>query len=328
MAACSASPLIPDDDGVVTLSFLLLPDYGMVSLMSAIEPLRIANRLAGRALYRWQCLSEDGQAVVASNGMVLQDHLPLCSSPAPRNLFVNASFHPERHSAPDMLNWLRLLRRRGSLLGALDTGCYPLARAGLLKGYQVTMHWEAAPAFQALYPDVPVSPELYEIDRGLITCAGGAAATDLMLHLIGQHAGPDLCARICDQTIRSAARPPSERQCQSLAQRHRIHHPRLRRVLDLMEQHLDMPLAPETLAQRAHISLRQLERLCQRYLNASPSQYYLGLRLERARQLLRESDLSIASVASACGFSTASHFCHCYRRRFGLTPGAQRREAA
>lgn len=206
MINCSDTRFIPDDDGIITVSFLLLPDYAMVSLLSAIEPLRMANQLSGRPLYRWQCLSEEGVPVYASNGMALQTHLDLHEVPAPRNLIVNASFHPEQHDNPATLAWLRRLRQQRSLLGALDTGCYLLARAGLLQGRRVTLHWEAAPVFQQLYPQVQVTTSLYEVDRHLISCAGGTAATDLMLHLIEKTAGASLCARICDRQIRSGIR--------------------------------------------------------------------------------------------------------------------------
>ncbi|WP_116473936.1 GlxA family transcriptional regulator [Zobellella maritima] len=323
------SPILhPDDDGVITVSFLLLPEYAMVSLLSAIEPLRIANRLAGRPLYRWQCLSEQGQPVMASNQMALQQHLDMYAVDPPRNLFVNASFHPERHRSLAFVDWLRRLNRRGSLLGALDTGCYLLARAGLLKGQRVTLHWEAAPAFQETYPDILISPELFEIGRNRITCAGGTAATDMMLHLIQQHAGTALALQICDQCIKNGIRPPSDRQRIGLPRRLNIHHPRLIRVLSLMEQHIEIPLTPAELANSAFISLRQLERLCQRFLDASPSAYYLKLRLERARQLLQETDLSVCEVGTACGFGSASGFCRSYRRHFNMTPGEQRRRSA
>ncbi|UTW10942.1 GlxA family transcriptional regulator [Marinobacterium rhizophilum] len=322
--APAASILHPDDDGTITVSFLLLPEYAMVSLLSAIEPLRIANRLAGRELYRWQCLSENGQAVTASNQMALQQHLDM-RTVEPRNLFVNASFHPERHRSPALIDWLRRLHRRNSLLGALDTGCHLLARAGLLKGHRVTLHWEAIPAFQETYPDILISPELFEIGRNRITCAGGNAATDLMLHLIQQHAGTALALQICDQCLKNGMRPASDSQRIGLPRQFNIHHPRLIRVLTLMEQQLETPLTPAQLARSAHISLRQLERLCQQFLGVSPSAYYLKLRLERARQLLCESDLGIAEVGIACGFVTASHFCRSYRRHFDMTPGEQRR---
>lgn len=320
--------LKPDADGVITLSFLLLPEYAMVSLMSAIEPLRVANRLAGRELYRWQCLSEDGQPVLASNQMALQPHLSIHQIERPLNLFVNSSFHPERYLTPSTLEWLRKISRQGTVMGALDTGCYLLAKAGLLKSRCVTMHWEAMPAFKEQHPSVKLSHELYEIDGNRVTCAGGTAATDMVLHLIQLHSGAELALEVCEQFIKTGIRQKTDKQRISLAQRLNVHNPRLLKVLTLMEQHIDTPLSTGQLADQAFISLRQLERLFRRFLGNSPSHYYLQMRLDRARQLLSESDLCVSEVAAACGFCSASHFSRSYRRQFGIPPKAQRQISA
>lgn len=320
--------LIADDDGGITLSFLLLPEYAMVSLLSAIEPLRVANRLAGKQLYRWQCLSEDGHAVVASNQMALQPHENIHTVALPRNLFVNSSFHPERYVNPATIEWLHKLHRQGSILGALDTGCYLLAKAQLLKGHRITMHWEAVPVFRENNPWQEISHELFEIDGKRITCAGGTAATDMILHLIQLQSGAHLALEVCEQFIKSGIRQKSDKQRISLAHRLNIHHPRLLKVLTLMDQHIETPMTPGELAESAFISLRQLERLFNRFLDCTPSQYYLKLRLSRARQLLCESGLNVTDVATASGFRSAPHFCRTYRRHFGTTPKSQRQPIA
>jgi len=320
------SLLQADDDGVITLSFLLLPEYAMMSLLSAIEPLRVANRLAGREIYRWQCLSEDGEPVYASNQMALQTHQNIHQVDPPRNIFVNSSFHPQRYVNEATVKWLRRLNRMGSTIGALDTGCHLLAHANLLKGYRITMHWEAVPVFQEQYPEQKISSELFEIDAKRITCAGGTAATDMVLHLIQSHCGVDLALQVCDQFIRQGIRKKSDKQRLALAHRLNIHNPRLLKVVALMEQHIAAPIKLSQLAERGHISLRQLERLFKLCLDCAPSQYYLRLRLNRAQQLLAESDLQISEIGLASGFNSTAHFCRSYRRHFGITANMQRQQ--
>ena len=315
-----------DDDGVICLSFLLLPEYAMMTLLCAIEPLRVANRMAGREVYRWQCLSEDGEPVYASNQMALQTHQNIHQVAAPRNIFVNSSFHPERYVTPATVKWLRQLSRQGSTIGALDTGCHLLAQAGLLKGYRITMHWEAVPVFQEQYPAQLISSELFEIDAKRITCAGGTAATDLVLHLIQSHCGVDLALQVCDQFIRQGIRKKSDKQRLALAHRLNLHNPRLLKVISLMEQYIAAPIKLSELAQRAHISLRQLERLFKLSLDCAPSKYYLNLRLNRAQQLLGESELQVSEIAMASGFNSTAHFCRSYRRQFGITAKMQRQQ--
>ncbi|MDD1794870.1 GlxA family transcriptional regulator [Enterovibrio sp. ZSDZ42] len=317
-------PLIADDDGVFTLSFLLLPEYAMVSLLSAIEPLRIANRLAGKTLFRWQCFSEDGEPVLASNGLALQDSLSIHASEKPRNLFVNASFHPEKHASETSIKWLRELHRLGFMIGALDTGCYLLAKAKLLEGYPITLHWEAKPCFQERYPELEISDELFEIQGKRVTCAGGTAATDMMLYLIDAYFEPELAILVCEQLIKSAARNQTDHQRASQAEKLKLHHPKMVKALALMAANIETPLATSDLADHLAISVRHLERLFLQYLACSPSAYYVQMRVEHARYLLSDSGLSIADIALACGFSSTAHFSRRYRALYGTTASQYR----
>lgn len=320
-----ASTLKADADDVITLSFLLLPEYAMISLLSAIEPLRIANRLAGKELYRWQCFSKDGQPVVASNLMMLQNHLSIDEPTLPKNLIVNASFHPEKYCDDEaIIKWLRKLQRNDCIIGALDTGCFMLAKAGLLAHKCITMHWEAIPIFKEQYQRQNISTELFVIDKHLMTCAGGTAASDMVLYLIGQDHGQALVLNICDQFIKKNIRQHSDHQQIDLAKSLNIHHPRLLNVLRLMAINISNPMTIEQLANCVHISLRQLERLFKQHFKCTAKQYYLRLRLERAQQLLNESDLNIYDIALITGFSSSSHFCRSYRQHFAITASQQR----
>ncbi|MCV6590181.1 MAG: GlxA family transcriptional regulator [Marinobacterium sp.] len=307
-------------DGVITVSFLLVPEYAMVALLSAIEPLRVANRFAGREVFRWQLLSEDGKPVDASNQLAISRPLALSDTALPENLFICSSFNPEKHLRMETVNWLKKAARNGCKLGAMDTGCYWLAEAGLLKGRQITLHWEAAPAFRERYPDVQLSNELFEIDNGLITCAGGTSALDMMLDIVQTELGHALAVKVCEQFIKSGIRQKSDKQRIDLAARLNVHHPRLLRVINHMENSLEQPLNSSQLAEYACLSVRQLERLFRNHLGHSPSEYYMKLRLNRARQLLRSSGMSVSEVALACGFGSCSHFTRSYKKQFENSP--------
>lgn len=311
-------------DGVISVTFLLIPEFSMVALLSAIEPMRVANRMAGTEVFRWQLIASGPDPVKASNQLVLQPCAPLADVAIPDNVFVCASFHPERYLLPDTIAWLQKASRGGALLGAMDTGCYLLQAAGLIKNHRVTLHWEAIPAFQEEFPGVEVTSELFEIDRNLITCAGGTAALDLMLYVIQASFGEDLAIRVCEQFIKSGIRQKSDTQRIDLAARLGVYHPRLLQVVEHMEQHLEEPLTQANLARQAKLSVRQLERLFKQYLQATPAAYYLQLRLLRARALLRDSRLSVAEIALACGFVAVAHFSRAYRREFGHAPSAER----
>lgn len=304
------------------VDFLLLPEFSMLGFVSAVEPLRVANRFGG-ALYQWRILSADGGAVTASNGMSVNADAALASTDAPM-LFVVAAFHAAQYYTEALGHALRRACYAGAALGAIDTGSFVLAEAGLLDGYTVTLHWEALSAFRECYPAITVTQELFEVDRQRVTSAGGTASIDLMLELIARQHGRGLAAAVSEQFVLGRIRRPSDHQRMHVAARYGLHNARAVRAIELMEQHLEDPLSAEQLAAMAGVSRRQLERLFLAHLKQTPTHFYLGLRLERARELLHETELEVQAIALACGFPTSSYFARSYRSRFGLTPSSER----
>lgn len=311
-------------NGVATVHFLLVPEYTMVSLLSAIEPMRVANRMAGKEIFRWVLLSENEDPVVACNRLTLQSYTPISNDLIPDNLFICSSFNPEKHITPKTVAWLRLVAGRGAIIGAVDTACYLLEEADLVRNHRVTMHWEAIPAFRERFPTIDVTQELFEIDRKIITCAGGTASLDLMLYLIQCSFGHELALQVCEQFIKSGIRQKSDAQRIDLAARLGVYNQRLLQVLELMQNNIEEPLSQATLASRIGVSVRQLERLFKQHLQHTPAAYYKHIRLEQSRYMLHESHLSIAAIALACGFNAVAHFTRSYREQFGHSPAQER----
>ena len=310
------------------IAFLLLPRFSMIAFFSAVEPLRVANRLAGRPLYRWELVTDGVATVGASNGMRLVADAALDElGPVPL-LFVCASFDHERYTSPGMLARLRQMAAHGTVLGALDTGPFVLAAARLLEGRRVTLHWESAAVFRERYPQLDVSDELFEIDRGRITCAGGTAAMDLMLHLIAARHGDALARDVSEQLIHQRIRARNDHQRMELALRLGTANSRLVRSVALMEKHIDAPLAQREIANHVGISLRHLERLFVSNLGRTPSAYYRHLKLKRGRELLTQTDMSVLDVALACGYASAAAFSRAYAAQFGHSPRAARTPAS
>jgi AraC family carnitine catabolism transcriptional activator len=288
-----------DKDTPERIGFLLVPQFSMLGFLAAVEPLRVANRLSRRRLYEWQVISEDGQAVAASNGMAIVAEAAIAAVPAFSTVIVCASFDPEAAASKPLLAWLRRLDRQGSVLGALETGVYLLAQAGLVARSRVTLHWENLPGFQERFPEIQVTGELYEIDGKRITCAGGTAALDMMLHVIGARHGLDLALAISEQMLHARIRNPDDHQRMALGLRTGVRHPKLLKILEAMEASVEEPLASEALAALGGISRRQLERLFRAHLGDTPTGYYLKLRLSRARHLLEQTEMSVLQVALA-----------------------------
>jgi len=305
--------------------FFLVPKFSMMAFSSAVEPLRVANRFGGGDLYRWSILSSDGQPVQASNGMLLIAEGSLLGTHEYSTLVVCAGFDPERHFNARIRSRLRQLDRYGVDLGAIDTGSFLLARCGLLDGYRTTVHWEALESFQERFPKVHVGPYLFEIDRNRLTCAGGTAALDMMLHIIQLEHGYRLSTAVAEQFIHGAIRDAHDLQRMDPGKRHGVTHPKLARVIAIMERNLEEPLSARSLADTAHLSLRQLERLFDHHFQRTPRRYYQELRLQRARTLLQYTGLSIIEVAIACGFTSPAHFSRAYHGWAGRPPREERR---
>ena len=307
--------------------FLLLPGFSAIGFISAVEPLRVANRFRGE-LYRWHVLSLDGGPVLASNGMSVNADAALEALGPGATLLIVAGFEPLKAFTPALQQWLRRLDHSGVTLGGIDTGAFVLARAGLLDGYRVTLHWEALEAFKETYPQLQATQELFEIDRRRITSAGGTASIDLMLDLIAQAHGSALAIEVSEQFVVGRIRPRKDHQRMQIASRYGVSNRKLVQVIGEMEQHTEPPLSTLALAESIGVTRRQLERLFKLHLNDTPSAFYLGLRLEKARQLLRQTGMSVLEVSIACGFESASYFTRSYRTRFGRCPREERRREA
>jgi AraC family transcriptional regulator, glycine betaine-responsive activator len=309
----------------VRVGFFLVPNFTMMAFTSAIEPLRLANQVTERPLYVWRLFSSDGGAVAASNGVEVRVDEPFAQARDLSAAILCAGNGVQNLDHRDVMAVLRRLSSFGTSLGAVCTGTYVLAKAGLLEGYQSTIHWENQASLTAEFPQLDITSELFEIDRNRFTCAGGTAAADMMLSIIARDHGQTLATAVTDQLIHHRIREASERQRMDLRTRLGVAHPRLLAVVARMEETIETPLSCTELASEAGVSPRQLERLFAKYLGHSPTRHYLTVRLDRARFLLQQTSQPILSVAMACGFVSASHFSKSYNEHFGHTPSTERK---
>ena len=314
-----------DDEHAHRIGFYLIPGFSMIAFVAALEPLRLANLVAGKTLYSWYTMSNNNGPVFASNSVSINVGQTIEEMPALETIFVCGGIDVHKHQRRELFGFLRRQAAHGVGLGALCTGAHVLARAGLLDDHRCTIHWENLPAFIEEFPDLEVTSELYEVDRKRYTCAGGTAAADLMLKFISEQTGPETAAQVADELILHRIREKNEGQRMDLRTRLGISHPKLLAVVALMDENLETPLNASELALSVGLSTRQLERLFRTYLKTPPTRYYLQMRLNRARYLLRQTSLPIFDVAIAAGFVSASHFSKCYREEFNRTPSQERR---
>jgi len=307
-----------------TVGFLLVPGFALMSYAAAIEPLRAANLISGRELYRWWHAAPGGNPVTASNGVAI---IPDCGTSTERAadmVFVCAGGNPALFEDKSTFAWLRRLARKGVTIGGISGGPYILAKAGLLDERRATLHWEHLPAFREAFPDVEVVPSLFEIDGTRITCSGGISALDMMVALIERDHGRQLAASVGDWFLHTHIREGFGPQRMDLRYRLGVADEKLIAVLRAMEMSLETPQSRAVLARSAGISLRQLERLFKSHIGHGIHSHYRWLRLERARQLLRETTLPVLDVALATGFASSSQFARAYANAFGEPPSRTR----
>ena len=320
--------MIGTNHATTHVGFYLVPQFSMIAFGSAVEALRMANQLSGQTHYRWTLISSDGNDVVCSNGIPFHVAHGVQTRERYDAVFVCGGLNVHLVNDEPGMQWLRQLDKQGTVLGAICTGTYVLARADLLNDHRCTIHWENLAAAREEFPHLVISPELFEIDRKRYTCAGGTAPLDMMLSEIRTRHGSELANRISEQFMCERIRDQNDRQRVPLTQRIGASQPKLAEAVSLMEANIEEPMTLDELSHHVGLSRRQLERLFQRYLHCVPTRYYLELRLERARQLLLQSSMPIVDIALACGFISAPHFSKCYRDTFSLPPRDERRRAA
>jgi len=305
--------------------FVLLDSFTLLCFAAAVESLRIANRMSGQSLYTWAIAGdgEDGQ-VSCSAGARFQLDMGLGDLGRDDTLLVCGGVDVQKHTTRRMLNWLRREARRGLRIGGLCTAAYTLAKAGLLDGKRATIHWENQDSFAEEFDEVELTKSVFVIDGNRMSTAGGTSSIDLMLKIIADDHGEDLANAVADQMIYASIRTDQDTQRLSVPTRIGVRHPKLSQVIQMMEANIEEPISPASLAREVGMSTRQLERLFRRYLSRSPKRYYMELRLQKARNLLMQTDMTVINVALACGFASPSHFSKCYRSQYDTTPYRER----
>ncbi|EPX79055.1 Transcriptional regulator [Litoreibacter arenae DSM 19593] len=303
--------------------FVLMDNFTMLSFAGAVDALRIANRMVPDS-YEWLLAGEGGDTISCSSGISYKLDMDLDEVLRDDTIILCGGTHVQEATTKRLLNWLRREARRGVVIGALCTAPYALARAGLLDGKRATIHWENQDSFTEEFEDVELTKSVFVVDGNRMTTAGGTSSIDLMLKIIASDLGEDVASMVADQQIYSSIRTDQDQQRLSIPTRIGVRHPKLSRVIQMMEINVEEPISPSLLAKEVGMSTRQLERLFRRYLNRSPKRYYMEIRLQKARNLLMQTDMSVINVALACGFASPSHFSKCYRAHYDTTPYRER----
>ncbi|MDH4564805.1 MULTISPECIES: transcriptional regulator ArgR [unclassified Pseudomonas] len=304
------------------IAFLLWPGTKALTLALAEEALRVAQRLHPEVVYEISFL----QAEPAAEGAWrLPGEAWTGKLDGLQRLFLVAD-EPPAQISPALSAAIKHSVRAGCVVGGLSAGVYPLAHLGLLDGYRAAVHWRWQDDFAERFPKVIATSHLFDWDRDRLTACGGLAVLDLLLAVLARDHGAELAGAVSEELVVERIREGGERQRIPLQNRLGSSHPKLTQAVLLMEANIEEPLTTDEIAQHVCVSRRQLERIFKQYLNRVPSQYYLELRLNKARQMLMQTSKSIIQIGLSCGFSSGPHFSSAYRNFFGVTPREDRNQ--
>jgi len=315
---------IGTDSPVYRIGVLLIDGFALMSYASVVEPFRAANLLSRRQLYSLTNITPGGGTAHSSGAARVDAAAQVGDDLKLDLLLVLAGGDPVSFDDPAVFRWLGRMARSGLTLGGVSGGPVILARAGLMGGRRMTVHWEHAEALAEISPMLLIERSLYVIDRDRVTCAGGTAPMDLMHAIIARHHGPVFARLVSDWFLHTNIRPSGDPQRGGLVERVGTTNAIILDVVESMESHIADPLTLEHLAQFAEISSRQLNRLFRRIMGQTTMAYYRDLRLDKAQNLLRNSPLSLTEVALATGFSSSSHFSKAHTDSFGMPPSKLR----
>ncbi|RLL64947.1 GlxA family transcriptional regulator [Paenirhodobacter hankyongi] len=311
---------VPAGSPTRSYAFLLVPGFTLLAFSSAVEPLRIANQLSQQPLYRWQLMSETGAPVASSSGISVCVDAPIGPMDRATRAFVCAGNPPSAAAAPKVVAAIQRHARFGGAVGGICTGAVALAAAGLLEDHAFTLHWENQPTFREDFPALCPSANRFEISGPVMTCGGGAAATDMMLSLIAEDHGAEFSAMVSEMCLRKVMVGIEKEQRSSLSVLIRSRNPGLLNIVTLMNAHIEDPLTLDDLSRVAGYSRRHIERMFLSVLGETPGEFYRGIRLDHGRTLLSTTDMGLLEVALACGFGSVAHFSKSFKARFGTAP--------
>lgn len=312
--------------------FFLVPGYSLVALSCAIDVLRAANLEIDQPYFKWTLVGEKekGEMVeaVASSAGIETNYIDINGAPDFDIIAICGGRQTHLYSSARAEKWLKAQARRSIKIGAISDGSYLAARLGLFSQCRSTIHWKCQSAYRELNPWLDIRASIFEVDGNRFSCAGGTASLDLWLYFIAEKFGEKVAGRIADRYFHDVIRSDDQVQHMTSALRFAHRNEKLSKALVMMEEALEVPLPIADIAAHLGLSHRQLDRIFRKHLNMSPAQHYRDLRLLRAANLLKQTELPIIDIAFGCGFHSSSHLAKFFKERYGTTPSRYRRSQA
>lgn len=309
--------IIPAENKKKTLkiSFVLPKYFSMVALSIAVDALKTANSIHAQDLFSIDFFGLDSLQIKSDLDFLITAERPLIDVGTESDvIIVCGGLRCDLNENTSLTKQLQLASHKGAIICGIWNGAIALAYAGLLKDTECALHPESHSFMKEYYGDIRLSNKAMVSGTSIYSCADAASTMEMMLHLISAIQGEDVM-----KPVKSIIGHDVDISRVDVLDSPLLPE-KLRGIIQLMASNLEEPLSIEELVQYGSASRRQIERLFKRYLNTSPSRYYLEFRITHARRLLLQSNASMMDIAFASGFSTSSHFSNCFKSFFGESP--------
>jgi transcriptional regulator GlxA family with amidase domain len=300
-----------------------VPPVDELDLVGPLQVFNSVNRLAGKAVYTIEVVTNADRLTVEGEGGVLtfmaRHHFSKVAGACNSVLLVCGLGTRSMRDAA-LSAWLRKMAVEVRL-GAVCAGAFLLAEAGLLNGRRATAHWKFGRELAARYPGVRVERDpLWVKDGNIYTSAGLSAGIDLALAWVEEDCGARLAHDAARELVLFLRRPGGQPQVSVSLATQASEMTSIRELQIWIAEHLETRLSVEDLADRMSMSVRNFERVFTREVGTTPSQYVLQMRVEAARRQLERTDIGLKQVASATGFGSVDVMRRAFVRLLGITP--------
>lgn len=310
------------------IGFVLAKSFTLSAFALFIDTLRLASDefdRSGRVFADWEVLASNRNLITSSCGVKVA---PTSEFSDPGGftyiVVVGGLLDSDVTIDRETVAYLKTAAARHVSLIGVCTGSFILAEAGLMKAHRTCVSWLHYNAFRERFPDHEVrSDRIFNLDRSRGSCAGGSSAADMAAMIVRKH-----ISREAERNALEVLQIDKARTALAIQPRRPLSleskDPRIQAVLIAMDRHIEGKVPIEELAASVGLSRRHLERMFLAELELSPALVYRRLRLERAKQLLLETDASMIEIALDVGFENASNFSRAFSQLFGQTPSRLR----
>ena len=294
-----------------------------LEMLSAANDVARSRRQLDKVITIELASGTDATELALSGGMHIKCQTTLSSISNSDLIYIPGIWGNPRSSLPKlkpMMNWLIQQYATGSTLCSIVTGSYFLAEAGLLQGKSATTHWRFFDEFSQRYPEIKLQRKRFITNDERLYCTGSInAVRDIMQHFVEQLYGESIASEIARQFTHELKRSYESLLLNEDQQRSH-HDEEIIKVQEWLDQNYQADVVIRGLAERFKLSVRSLNRRFKLATNTSPLQYLQNLRIEHAKELLKQSNLAVSEVADMVGYQDASYFTSLFKKATAVTP--------